>query len=189
MLTKKVTGIILNNQPYLELDRRLIVFSHEYGILHILAKGVRKITSRRAGHLDLFNLAKMEIEECGNGPNRMGYLREITTTKPYRKMKTNSYNFSAACLISLFLRKILPEGAAQEAVFDLTCATFEALNEGRECKKILFAYFLKVMRTLGLLPETLPQKNARQILFKALLNIDPQFTLNARRTLEIFSRL
>jgi len=189
MITKKVTGIILNNQPYLELDRRLVVFSYEYGIIHIIAKGVRKITSRRACHLDLFNLVKMELEESGNGANRIGYLREITITKPYREMKTDPYNFSAACLISLFLRKILPEGASQTNVFDLTESTFEALTAGKDSKKILFAYFLKVMRTLGLLPDILPQKNARQMLFKALLNIDPQFTLNARRTLEIFSRL
>jgi DNA repair protein RecO (recombination protein O) len=44
-------GIILKRRNLGETDRILTVFSRQYGKIKILAKGVRKINSRRSGHI------------------------------------------------------------------------------------------------------------------------------------------
>lgn len=189
MQHKKLNGIILRIQPHLETDRRLCVFSYEYGRTHVIAKGVRKISSHRGFHIDLFNYARMEIEETGTGSNTIKYLREISTIEPYAIMKNNLRAFGAACVIASFLLQILPEGSIQKNIFILTKKTFEVLNKGQDIKSALLTYFLKINRTLGYLPNKLPKNNLRKALWKSLSNIDPQFALRARRTLGIFSSL
>lgn len=50
-------AIVLKRRDYGEADRLLTVFTPERGKLTLLAKGVRKTTSRKAGHVELFTLS------------------------------------------------------------------------------------------------------------------------------------
>ncbi|KKR32290.1 MAG: repair protein RecO protein, partial [Candidatus Gottesmanbacteria bacterium GW2011_GWC2_39_8] len=55
MRTYKTEGIILRRINFGEADRLITIFSKHYGKQKVLGKGVRKIKSRRAPHLELFN--------------------------------------------------------------------------------------------------------------------------------------
>ncbi len=57
----KAEGIILKRRSVGEADRILTVFSRQYGKMRVLAKGVRRITSRRAGHLEVFTHVVLTI--------------------------------------------------------------------------------------------------------------------------------
>lgn len=187
MQPKKVSGIIINIKPHKEFDRIVLVFSHEYGILRIVAKGVRKVPSRRGFHLDLFNYAKMELE---NSAQHILYLREISTLQLFKKIKNQPLNFAAANIIASFLTHNIPLEFPQKKLFILTRKTFETLNEtNKDPGQILFIYLLKAMRLLGYLPEKILKKHLRATLQKSLENLNPQLTLMARRTLGIFSKL
>lgn len=50
----RLHALILRHQPLGEADQVLTVFSRERGKQRVLAKGARKPTSRKAGHLELF---------------------------------------------------------------------------------------------------------------------------------------
>lgn len=190
MQHKKITGIILNIRPHLEFDRVLSVFSYEFGRIRIIAKGVRKITSHRGACLDLFNEVQMEIEESGKLAQGKLYLREVTVTDSFKNLKANPLSFAAGCIIASFLDRIIPEHSQERSLFRLTLRTFQALNvraSRRDAKETLLTYFLKTLRILGHLPASLPKRNMRTVLWQTLQNLDPQLTLNARRTLGIFS--
>lgn len=189
MQTRKLTGIILNIRPVGEFDRMIHVFSNELGVVRIIAKGVRRIKSRRSFHLDICRLTRMEIEECGHGSACVRYLREIATTDSLNELKKMPLRFSSACVIASFLKRILPELSPQKSLFSLTKKTFGLLNETNDPQKLLLTYFLKAMRLLGYLPNILPRQEMRSVLTKTLSAIDPQFVLNARRTLGIFATL
>ncbi len=123
MQFKKIKGIILNIKPHMELDRGLSVFSKEYGRIFVMAKGVRKITSQRGFHLDLFNYSTMEIEECGVGASAKHYLREISTIQTFGGIKMNPVNLAAACLIGLFIERMIPRAARSSARCPSSAAT------------------------------------------------------------------
>ena len=55
----KTEGIILKRRNFGEADRILTVFSLQRGKISVLAKGVRRITSRRAGNVELLNRVSM----------------------------------------------------------------------------------------------------------------------------------
>lgn len=188
MVPKKIYGIILGIKPLGELDRFLVVFSREYGMISIAAKGVKKITSHRGFHLDLLNMAHLDIEEVGIDSQPRRYLREVSTENPFSILKTNPESFSSACVIATFLKRLLPENTPQKKLFDLTKKTFEVLNTPADPKEVVFTYFLKTLRLLGHLPIIIKKRDLKPMLQKALTQLDPEFTLNARRTLGIFSK-
>jgi len=51
-------GIILSRKNYGEADRILTVFSKNYGKVTLLAKGIRKLISKKRGHLEIFSEVK-----------------------------------------------------------------------------------------------------------------------------------
>lgn len=183
MIIQKITGIILHIRPHGEFDKIFTIFSQEAGLLRVIAKGVRKIKSRRGCHMDLFNEVCIETEKSGKSSAGAVYLREISVINHFLKLKTNPAAFSAACVISSFLTRSLPEGSAQKEIFKNTEKALLALSAGEDFQKTLRRYFLEIMHLLGVSPKE-PES-----LQKIMSEFDPQFILNARRTLGTFSKL
>lgn len=188
MLYRKLTGFILKIRAHSEYDRVIAVFSHEMGLVRIIAKGIRRIKSHRGFHIDFFNYVQMEVEE-GKSGRHARYLREVSTLEPFTGLKSNPQSFSAACIVASFILKIVPEETPQRELLALTKKTLESLESGNDEKRTLMAFFLKATRLLGFLPNSLPKSRVRDELFKTLNDLNPQFTLYARRTLGIFSSL
>jgi DNA repair protein RecO (recombination protein O) len=53
------TGIILQCTEYGEADRILVLLTPDYGKLHLMAKGVRKVKSKLAGGIELFSVSNV----------------------------------------------------------------------------------------------------------------------------------
>jgi DNA repair protein RecO (recombination protein O) len=47
-------GVVLRHMDYGEADRLITVYTSQSGKIRALVKGARKITSRKAGHLEPF---------------------------------------------------------------------------------------------------------------------------------------
>lgn len=83
MVGFKTEGIILKRKNYSESDRILTIFSKVQGKITVLAKGVRKITSRRAGNIELLNRAQIFLHQ---GKNFL-ILTEAVALDTYPKIK------------------------------------------------------------------------------------------------------
>lgn len=79
-----VTGIIIKRRNYREADKWLTIFTHELGKVEVLAKGVRKITSKRGGQFELFNLVKLQVVE-GKRYNVAAEVELIDSFPQFRK--------------------------------------------------------------------------------------------------------
>lgn len=60
-MTRLVKGIILRKQDYRENDRLFVIYTDELGKIEAVAKGVRKIKSKMAGHLELFSVVNLMV--------------------------------------------------------------------------------------------------------------------------------
>lgn len=54
-------GVILKRVNFGEADRVLTAFTDRFGRISIIAKGVRRITSRRAGNVEVLNRVKLHL--------------------------------------------------------------------------------------------------------------------------------
>ena len=50
--TYRAEAIVLRTVDFGEADRILVLFSRHFGKLHVVAKGIRRATSRMAGHAE-----------------------------------------------------------------------------------------------------------------------------------------
>lgn len=189
MKIKKVSGIILKISPFREFDRIIWIFTAEQGVVRIIAKGVRRSRSHRSYHLDLLNAVDMELEEVGQHPSTRLYLREVITLEGHPGIKADPLRFCTACIIATFLVRMVPESAIpQPELFEITKKTFDYLNSPTPPPDILQTYFLKAIKCLGHMAHSLPKESLRKSVWESLEELDSQFTLQARRTLGIFSR-
>ena len=58
-----VEGLILKRANFGEADRMLTILTKNLGKISVVARGVRKITSRRAGNVELLNLVKIGLKK------------------------------------------------------------------------------------------------------------------------------
>ena len=57
----KADGIIVARKNFGETDKLVTIFTKQYGKKVVLAKGIRRITSRRAPHLELFSAVSLVL--------------------------------------------------------------------------------------------------------------------------------
>ena len=58
----RAQGIVLRHVEVGEADRILTLYTLEYGKVQAIAKGVRKLRSRKAGHLEPFSRVELRIQ-------------------------------------------------------------------------------------------------------------------------------
>ena len=63
MFSHTVSGIIIKRANYGEGDRLLTIITKEHGKIKVLAKGIRKINSRRSGSVELFNFSRLSLSK------------------------------------------------------------------------------------------------------------------------------
>ena len=54
-------AVVLRHADWGEADRLITLYSHERGKLRAIAKGARKIRSRKAGHLEPFTRVTLQL--------------------------------------------------------------------------------------------------------------------------------
>lgn len=141
MRTSKLTGLIIKRSNFGDASKYLTVFSREQGKIRLVAKGIRKIKSRRAPHLELFNLTQLQI-----------YKEIITEAKiinDYANLKSDLKITGYLFYLAEVLDKILPEHQPHEEIFDKLVASLPRLNSLDYLKNIV----VELMWDLGYLPK------------------------------------
>jgi recombinational DNA repair protein (RecF pathway) len=64
----RTEAIVLRRSDLGEADRLLTLYTPEWGKLRVIAKGVRKPTSRKSGHVELFTHSRLLIARGRNLP-------------------------------------------------------------------------------------------------------------------------
>src|SRR4030095_11005493 len=57
----RVDAVVLRHSDYGEADRLLTLFTRQRGKMRAIAKGARKIASRKAGHIEPFTQVKLQL--------------------------------------------------------------------------------------------------------------------------------
>lgn len=136
----KITGFIIKRSNLAEADKLLTVFSREHGKIILTAKGVRRIKSRRAPHLELFNLTSLSIHK--------NIITEAKIINDYAVIKKDLKTVGYLYYIFEIINKIVPENEPHTNIFDLVLG-FLNMPVTQEAVKNLM---IKIMWDLGYLP-------------------------------------
>lgn len=122
--TFKTEGIILSRKNFGEADKIVTVLTKHYGKLRVRAPGVRRITSRKAPHLELFNLASLLLVQGKN----MDIVTEAQTANGFFKLKRDLPKVSLAYYFCELVDRFCPERQENKEVYDLLTDNLENLN-------------------------------------------------------------
>lgn len=113
--TYKTEGIILKRTNFGEADRILTIYTKHYGKIRALAKGVRRITSRRGGNVELFNQVTLFLHQGKN----LDLLNEAQVVNSFKAWRRDLKKVAVAYYFAELVDKLTPEEQPNQAVFQL----------------------------------------------------------------------
>ncbi len=145
---KNVTFIILGTKNLGETDKVIFLYTNEYGLLHVIAKNSRKLTSQFTGKLIPLSHGTAEIYF---GPKRI-ILTEVKS-KNLIGLTNNLKTLRYAQEIANIAKRITPENQTHPHLIKLLIKTITYLK-ATEKKDIIFATFIiKLFESAGLIPD------------------------------------
>ncbi len=153
-MTRLLEGIILRKQDYRENDRLFVIYTDELGKIEAVAKGVRKIKSKMAGHLELFSVVNLMV-----APGKIYYqIAGADRVKNFLDIKSDLGKTVLASFALEIVDIFTKPGHPDEKTYKLLREFLKVLDE--EKKKdflkiyILTKFFsLKLLAFLGWTPE------------------------------------
>lgn len=146
----KAVGLVLKQLNFGEADRLLTVFTKEFGLIRLLAKGVRKTTSRKRGHLELFSKVSLA---CIKGKN-LDLIIEADMLDNFSTLRQNLNRVRIAYLFSELVNELSAENQEHEDIYDLLLLYFTQLNSANASKDLIINFEKSLLEILGFgLPE------------------------------------
>lgn len=150
--TYSCEAIVLKGVNFGESDR-LITFLAKYkGKFTGVAKGVRKVASRRGPNLDLLNQVKAHFADGKN----FDVVTEVQTIETFRAVKESLEKIGYGFYLAEVTNEFLEEGQGGRDVFDLLLQTLHLLQSEKESEKVkvfLFAFDMKLLEAVGYKPQ------------------------------------
>lgn len=137
-------GIIVKRSNFGEADRILTIITPFKGKIKVVAKGVRRITSRRGGNVELLNRVKLHIFQNKGMP----VLTEAESLSTFPKIKNDLILSTYGSHLVELAEKLLPEDQPNPAAFNLL-ATALHLLETNPRQIFIRAYEIKLLSVLG----------------------------------------
>lgn len=122
--TYRTEGIILKRLNYGEADKILTIYTKHYGKIKALAKGVRKITSRKGGNVELFNQVSLFFYKGRN----LDLLTEAQVTKTFKVWRKDLKKVAVAYYFAELVDKLTPDEQPNPAVFQLLSHYLEKIT-------------------------------------------------------------
>ncbi len=120
----RVTAIVLRRRDSGEADRLLTVLARERGKLTLLAKGVRRPASRKAGHIEPFTYVDLLVARSHN----LDLVTQAETRAAHRNLREDLWRSSWAYYVCELADVFTQEGDPNELVFDLLLETLDRLD-------------------------------------------------------------
>jgi len=140
----KLEGIILKRRNLGEADRILTVFTYQKGKIVVLAKGVRRITSRRSGNVELLNRVLMYLHQA----KTFLILTEASSLDTYQKLKENLMLSTYAFHIIELVDKLTAENQENRVLYEHLVSVLQRLS--RNPRQILIrAFEAKILSNSG----------------------------------------
>ena len=145
----RTEAVILRRSDFGEADRLLTVYTPYLGKVRLLAKGIRKPSSRKAGHLELFTRTQLLIARGRN----LDIITQAESLEEFEGIRGDLARFTYACLAAELVDRFAQE---EEDSADLYALMVQGLRwfATEEDLRLWMRYFeLRLLSYSGYRPE------------------------------------
>jgi DNA repair protein RecO (recombination protein O) len=143
-------AIPLRRMDYGEADRIMTVLTPFHGKVRILAKGVRRPTSRMSGHLELFNHTQLQLARGRD----LQILSQASTIQAFRGIRESVVKAAHAFHLVELTDGFLQDGDSHPEVFNLLLWALGRLGEDEHVPGLIARCFeLNLLSAAGYRPD------------------------------------
>jgi DNA repair protein RecO (recombination protein O) len=146
----RVEAVVLRHADWGEADRILMLYSRERGKLRVLAKGARRIKSRKAGHIEPFTRVTLQLARGRDLP----IVTQAETVDAYLPLRDDLVKTAtASTVVELLDRFTYEEGHENFALFSLLADTLERIAALADPWAAVRYYEVQALDLLGYRPQ------------------------------------
>ena len=150
----RTRAVVLRRRDYRDADRILAVFTPEAGKQDFIAKGIRKTTSRKAGHLELFTHASLMVARA----RTWDIITEAVTVESYRHLRLDLDNIGRASYVCELVDNFTEVDDENRPVFELLLLALRELDKqstaaGANANVLLRWFELHLLDLSGFQPQ------------------------------------
>lgn len=144
------SAIILKRRDFNEADRLLTILTPTHGKLDVIAKGARKMTSSRTGHVELFTRADMLIHTGRD----LGIVGQAQMVEPYLRLREDLQRGAYASYAAELVDRFSSSGEEDHGrSFHLIDAVLEHLCSDDDPRLAIRYYEIQLLDAAGFRPE------------------------------------
>ena len=143
-------GIVLTRTPLREYDEVISFITRDFGRVDVLAKGIKKITSKLSPHLELLSYLSFDSVQG----KEMMILTTVSAIDFFPQVRTHYIKSLQAEFAAHALYRLTRPGNLEYGVFDLFSGWLQTLGEVTHISDCRFLdwFMLKLMGAIGLEP-------------------------------------
>jgi len=147
----KLQALVLSRRNIGEADRLVTLFTREQGLVKAIAKGVRKIPSRRGGHLEPYTMVLTLISATRAG----NYVSAVETMRAYQDLQLDKRVLPVVRNIALSVTSFFEEGQVQPTLFDAIAHAWDILPSLDDQRRALLemAVAIHALELAGVMPD------------------------------------
>src|SRR5438105_5356008 len=145
----KSEALIIKRINLGEADKILTIFTPNFGKLRVVAKGVRKVTSRLAGHVQLFTRSQMLLAKGRN----LDIVTQSETIDAYRPLHDDLHRIARASYAAELLDKMTPDALEIYPAYKLSVETLQLISTDPDPDRVLRWFEMQLLGYLGYAPE------------------------------------
>jgi DNA repair protein RecO (recombination protein O) len=113
----RTEAVVLRHSNFGEADRLLTVYAPYMGKVRLLAKGVRRQKSRKAGHLETFTRTQLLVARGRN----LDLITQAETIESYVALRQDLWRVSHAYYVAELVDRFSEERSENHPLYDLLC--------------------------------------------------------------------
>lgn len=147
--SKRVEAVVLRHSDWGEADRILVLFTREMGKVRAIAKGVRKLRSRKAGHLEPFTRVTLQLAKGRN----LWIITQAETVDAYQPLREDLVLMGYAVYVIELIDRSSGEEGPNLPLYRLLINTLHRLAKTDDPFQVVRYYELRLLDLLGFRPE------------------------------------
>ncbi|MBL8063485.1 MAG: DNA repair protein RecO [Anaerolineales bacterium] len=146
----RASAVVLRHTDWGEADRLLTLYTRDQGIVRALAKGARKVTSRKAGHLQPFTHITVQFAKGRD----LLIITQVETVNAFLPLHDDLVKTGyAAYIVELLLRFSYEEEGANPSIFRLLVETLDRLEKEEDAWMAVRYYEMRFLDAVGFRPQ------------------------------------
>jgi len=145
----RVEAVVLRHSDWGEADRLLWLYTRERGKLRAVAKGVRRLHSRKAGHLQPFTRVALLLAHGRD----FWIVTQAETVMAYLPLREDLLRTGYAAYAVELLDRFTYEEGENRALFQLLTDTLQRISDGEDVFLVSRYYEIHLLDILGFRPQ------------------------------------